>query len=282
MNRLRVCILFFVFAVIAARAEQTNTPAPPASATSIAAPSGVTSNALPATITINGVTYEDVRWGRLTPSTVTIFHRTGVAAISLEKLPPELQKRFGYDPQKAAAYLSAEQEREKAARKAEAETKQPTDLDRVLGTVYYLDARYGFRNLNFEQSIDSCPGMKLVEEDGDSKYYVRVDEDLRLGNAELKTITYGFYKGKLESVRVKVEGSLNSRALLQVLQEAYGVGEPSDEYKDKYFWFGKRVWADYTLYGNTDNSAFYMSSRALASQEKADEKAKAQEGAKGL
>ena len=50
MNRLRVCIVFFAFAVIAARAEETNMPAP-ASATSNAAPSGVTSNVAPGTIT---------------------------------------------------------------------------------------------------------------------------------------------------------------------------------------------------------------------------------------
>ena len=113
MNRLRVCILFFAFAVIAARAEQTNTPAP-ASATNNAAPSAVTSNALPDTITIGGVTYSNVTWRSVTPATVTIFHSTGIAAIPLWKLPPELQKRFGYDPQKATAYLSAEQERDKA------------------------------------------------------------------------------------------------------------------------------------------------------------------------
>jgi hypothetical protein len=50
MNRLRACIVFFAFAVIAARAEQTNMPAP-TSATSNAAPSGVTSNVARGTIT---------------------------------------------------------------------------------------------------------------------------------------------------------------------------------------------------------------------------------------
>src|ERR1017187_1390358 len=82
-------------------AEYINTPAP-ASATSNAAPSGVTSNGVSSSITIDGTTYQDVRWGRLTPSTVTIFHRTGIATIPLWKLPPALQKQFGYDPQKAA------------------------------------------------------------------------------------------------------------------------------------------------------------------------------------
>jgi hypothetical protein len=107
MNRLRVCLLFFAFTAIAARAEQANAPAP-VTVTSNAGLTSVTSNALPTSITIDGTTYEEVRWQRVTPSTVTIFHKTGVVSIPLEKLPPELQKRFGYDPQKALDYRKQE------------------------------------------------------------------------------------------------------------------------------------------------------------------------------
>jgi hypothetical protein len=55
-------------------------------------------NALPTKITVGKETYEDVRWGDVSSSTVTIFHKFGVARIPLEKLPPELQERFGYNP----------------------------------------------------------------------------------------------------------------------------------------------------------------------------------------
>ena len=114
MIRLRICILFSVIAVIAVRAEETNTLAP-ASATSDAAPSVVTSNTLPASITIDGITYSNVTWRTVNGATVSIFHQTGVASIPLEKLPRELQKRFGYDPQKAAQSVAADQEaRQKA------------------------------------------------------------------------------------------------------------------------------------------------------------------------
>jgi hypothetical protein len=59
-------------------------------------------------LTIDGVQYENVRWGRVTPATVTIFHKTGVASIPLSKLSPDLQKKFGYDPQKAAEWTALE------------------------------------------------------------------------------------------------------------------------------------------------------------------------------
>ncbi len=118
MNRLCVCILFSVFAVIAARAEETNT--------------------LPGTITVDGLTYSNVTWHTVTPATVTIFHQTGVASIPLEKLPPELQKRFGYAPQKADEYLRAElasevrasqQQRARAALEAQRQTEQQLEVE---------------------------------------------------------------------------------------------------------------------------------------------------------
>ncbi len=88
MKAVCVAVLLVVFAVAASFAEQTNT--------------------LPTTITVDGVTYSNVTWHTVTPATVTIFHETGVASIPLEKLPPELQQRFDYDPQRAAAYRAQE------------------------------------------------------------------------------------------------------------------------------------------------------------------------------
>jgi hypothetical protein len=142
MNRLRGFILFSVLAVITAHAEETNVPAT-ASVTSNAAPSGAMSNALPDTITIDGTTYEEVRWQRVTPATVTIFHKTGVAAIPLWKLPPDLQERFGYDANKASQWRDAEQrtyaglaeqkhqEEERKRKEKEEETQPLTGKDLI-------------------------------------------------------------------------------------------------------------------------------------------------------
>jgi hypothetical protein len=48
-----------------------------------------------------------VTFGTVTPTTVSVFHTTGVAGIPLEKLPLDLQECFGYDPDKAADYRKA-------------------------------------------------------------------------------------------------------------------------------------------------------------------------------
>jgi hypothetical protein len=113
------------------------------------------------------------------------------------------------------------------------------------GTVTYLDWRYGFRDLKFEQPIETCKGMVLVEDDGHQKFYTRKDENLEFEGAKLKLVEYGFYKGKLANVTINAEGKTNSVALLKALEKDYGAGLPSPRTHDKLYWFGQRVLADY-------------------------------------
>jgi len=61
------------------------------------------------TLTVDGVTYSNVTFGTATPAWVSVRHATGATTISLAKLPPDLQKQFGYDPQKAADWQIAAQ-----------------------------------------------------------------------------------------------------------------------------------------------------------------------------
>ena len=95
---MRVWSLLLVFAVATARAAEADTSIFP----------NVDSNTAPSSLIIDGFTYENVRWGRVTPSTATIFHKTGVATVPLEKLPLDLQEKVGYDPVKAEQYRQAE------------------------------------------------------------------------------------------------------------------------------------------------------------------------------
>jgi len=97
-----------ILTTIACFAQQTNS-------TATTAPT----NALPTTITIGNIVYEDVRWGTVTPFSVSIFHKSGIAKIPLYSLPPELQKRFGYDPRKGEKYRQAEAQQQAAWQQAE-------------------------------------------------------------------------------------------------------------------------------------------------------------------
>jgi len=64
-------------------------------------------------VTIEGVVYEDIRFGRVMPPTVTIYHKRGLANVPLASLPPELQKTLGYDKIKAEAERAAAEQAER-------------------------------------------------------------------------------------------------------------------------------------------------------------------------
>jgi hypothetical protein len=63
--------------------------------------------------TVDGKTYENVVVTGIEPDAVTISHSLGVAHISTDLLPPDIQKMVNYDPE-AAASVRAENQRELA------------------------------------------------------------------------------------------------------------------------------------------------------------------------
>jgi len=69
--------------------------------------------------TTDGKVYKDVKVVKLEADAVTILHQDGGALVPLASLPPALQQRFNYDPEKAKAA---------AAERAKADGTSATDL----------------------------------------------------------------------------------------------------------------------------------------------------------
>ena len=65
-------------------------------------------------VTNNGDRFENARVTTITPATITIFHRSGVATVPLTDLSADLQRRYGYNSVKAQAWIRkvAEQQRQ--------------------------------------------------------------------------------------------------------------------------------------------------------------------------
>ena len=57
--------------------------------------------------TTDGTVYQDVKVIKVEDDAVTILYEDGGARIPLAKLPPDLQKKFSYDPVKAKAAADA-------------------------------------------------------------------------------------------------------------------------------------------------------------------------------
>lgn len=110
-----------------------------------------------------------------------------------------------------------------------------------MGSLEYLEARFGFRDAQCESSLDKFKGMQLIEDYGDEKYYRRKGENLTAGDARLQSIAYGFYKRQLFFILIKTSGLLNSRNFLTVLQAAYGSGFQPNQFMERYLWFSKKI-----------------------------------------
>ncbi len=70
---------------------------------STAAPATAAAPAVIAELHAGKEVYYNARVVNVTPVTVVIAHRDGIASVPLADLPPELQKQLGYDPARAAA-----------------------------------------------------------------------------------------------------------------------------------------------------------------------------------
>ncbi|WP_151087351.1 hypothetical protein [Hymenobacter baengnokdamensis] len=149
-------------------------------------------------------------------------------------------------------------------------------------SIKVLDEKNGFRTLHFGDDISQMPTAKLVEARGDSKYYERTDENLKIGEADLKSINYGFYKDKLYFIIIKTESLSNSRALKAALEAQYGRGYRSNQYIEEYFWLGKVMTMSYSENSLDGSAKVTMSSEAITAQKAKDKEASAKKAGSDL
>jgi hypothetical protein len=81
--------------------------------------------------TTDGTVYQDVKVIKVEDDAVTILYEDGGARIPLTKLPPDLQKKFSYDPVKAKAAADARA-------KADAESAKNLQAERDLAAKQQL------------------------------------------------------------------------------------------------------------------------------------------------
>jgi len=84
-------------------------------------------------VTNTGQRFEDAKITSVTPATLTIFHRSGVATVPLWELPPEIRQRYHYNEADARAWLAtqAEQQRQQAIAAEKARQEQTAAAERA-------------------------------------------------------------------------------------------------------------------------------------------------------
>jgi len=91
-------------------------------------------------------------------------------------------------------------------------------------------------------SIGDLPDMVLMEVIGNGKrVYTREGEKLKIGDADVERIMYGFYKDRLYEVQIRFRHSSNFAKLKEKLFKLYGPGRQRDRPLQTYQWYGNNT-----------------------------------------
>ncbi|MCL5037536.1 MAG: hypothetical protein M1269_10560 [Chloroflexi bacterium] len=96
----------------------------------------------------------------------------------------------------------------------------------------------GFSDLEWGADISKYNDFELIIDSGDSKLYIRKDDLMKFGEADLQLLAYQFYKGKFAGILMQVGTEGNIEALKNAAFEIYGEGVRKDPAKDEWIWDG--------------------------------------------
>lgn len=137
----------------------------------------------------------------------------------------------------------------------------------------------GFRGLKWGQPVIEAEFSK-IDTQKKMSIYSRRDDRLRIGDADLLNLTYGFYDGQFHSVLIKTDGSQNGRALLAALKSQFGDAYQQNRYIEKYSWFGQQAYIVIDCRSSFVSCQAIIASKAVQDAKEADDK-RAAANAKG-
>lgn len=96
----------------------------------------------------------------------------------------------------------------------------------------------GFRGLKWATNIKDLndPNMILMESRNEVRIYMRSNEKLSIGDAQLVGIGYMFYKDRFFTLAIKAKGDTNFTALKDAVFAYYGQGKQLDEFHKEWTW----------------------------------------------
>jgi DNA segregation ATPase FtsK/SpoIIIE-like protein len=102
--------------------------------------------------TINGKEYKDATVSHVEPDGIVVKTKSGISKIYFTELPKELQQRFNYEPEKAAAYSAAVSTAyEETAKQQEQEMRQKAE-------------QFGKQQATIQQNVDQVRNVQALQE----------------------------------------------------------------------------------------------------------------------
>jgi hypothetical protein len=98
-----------------------------------------------------------------------------------------------------------------------------------------------FRGIRWGVNITELHDMRLDEVNGDAKYYVKENDKMKIGDADIKKVDYAFYKGRFYSVQIRFSNSLNFSKIKETFFQLYGSAYRPNRFMEDYWWDGSNV-----------------------------------------
>ena len=138
----------------------------------------------------------------------------------------------------------------------------------------------GFRGIKWGTNISKLPDMYLVEDGGDLKYYTRPYDRMRIGDADIERITYGFYKNRFYRMEIRFSEFSNFTRLKATFFDQYGIGVKPHADLEDYWWVGSTVNILIGYNEITFKGAITILFRPINEEKATDDKQKAKKGTK--
>lgn len=143
--------------------------------------------------------------------------------------------------------------------------------------IFFQNEPGGFRGINWGTDISTLDDMLFIRDDpsyGGMKVYKRKNDTLKIGEANVKSIEYTFWRGKFSHVAIEAVGYNNWLALKDACEAKFG--KPiSNPYIEQYVWHGETT-DIYLKYNDTnEKSILYVSSVQFIKEKQKYQKEKA-------
>ena len=92
-----------------------------------------------------------------------------------------------------------------------------------------------FRGIRWGAEKKDVPGLITGPQTQNIEVCTR-DENKKVGDIEVQSIYYMFYKGKFGAARILAQGASNSSILKETLSQKYGPGEKPTPALEKFIW----------------------------------------------
>jgi len=145
----------------------------------------------------------------------------------------------------------------------------------------------GFRGIKWRTKyLAAFPNLEKIKRfKPNSKFspflesYLKDEDDLKIGRANLKTIEYGFWDGKFLGVHIQAKEHEDWYSLKEATFEKFGRGFQASKHVEEYNWRGNKIRARLVRNEETKLGELAIFSKESLKEKKAYIKQKAKEGA---